>query len=669
MVSRLVAALFVLLGVLPLAEWIPGGERDPEFFARWLDWGSGFGLCAGLGALGWYLSARREAGAPVAEASPPELSGVAPSGDNARDWRFAAILAGAALVLYAGIALVVFDGRPLLIDEIVHVLQARDYAAGHLFQPVREPREFYSIFHWVDVGAKSYGQYPPGGPAMLVPGVWLGAEWIVGPVAGALCVLLFHALLLAVEPDASQRFRRWSLVLFATAPFGAFMFGSHMNHATSLVWLLAAAVALAQATRPGASPWWGLATGLALGVAATIRPLDAGAFALPAGAWLAWRARAGRQEFAGWLLSGVGVALPMALMFWVNVQTTGHPLQFGYDLLWGTGHAIGFHEAPWGDAHTPARGVELLALYVTQLGTYLFESPFPSTLFAVLGLWFAAPPRAADRYLLSSVGLLALGYWAYWHDGYYLGPRFLFAAYPALILWSSRGLRELLRRTAQRRHARRGVVVFLGATLALSALSIVAVRLPAYSNHMYSMRLDPDEASARAGVRDALVLVQESWGARIVVQLWAAGVPRPSVERLYRRVDTCRLSLALDYGLSQDLQGAALESQLLPLVADSAFVELSGRSPDHTERVDARLRYPPSCEREIAEDVGGYTLYAPWRVSGDGNVYLRWMPGREAEASRAFPGRPVYRVRRAGPAFDAPLVWTRISVDSTSGAP
>lgn len=150
------------------------------------------------------------------------------------------------------------------------------------------------------------------------------------------------------------------------------------------------------------------------------------------------------------------------------------------------------------------------------------------------------------------------------------------------------------------------------------------------------MRLDPDEASARAGVRDALVLVQESWGARIVVQLWAAGVPRPSVERLYRRVDTCRLSLALDYGLSQDLQGAALESQLLPLVADSAFVELSGRSPDRTERVDARLRYPPSCEREIAEDVGGYTLYAPWRVSGDGNVYLRWMPGREAEASRAF---------------------------------
>lgn len=685
MVTRLVAALLVLLGALPLAEWIPGGEQDPGFLSRWVDWGSGLGLCVGLGALAWYLAMRRGGqggGPPDAPAArdasmAPALQGGAAAlgvGGPARDWRFAGAVAAAAFALYVAIALLVFDGRPLLIDEIVHVLQARDYAAGHLFQSVREPREFYSIFHWVDIGTKSYGQYPPGGPAMLVPGVWLGAEWAVGPLAGALCVLLFHALLQAVEPGASLPFRRWSLLLFALAPFGAFMFGSHMNHATSLVWVLAAAVALLRATRPGASAWWGLLTGVALGIAATIRPLDAGAFALPAGAWLAWRAwqargtMDGRRALVGWLLSGLGVAVPMALMFWVNVQTTGHPFQFGYDLLWGAGHAIGFHDAPWGAAHTPARGVELLSRYVVQLGTYLFESPFPSTFFAVIGLWFATPPRAGDRYLLASLGLLVLGYWAYWHDGYYLGPRFLFAAYPLLILWSARGVRRALQWSARTAALRRGVVVFLGASLALSVASIAVVRLPTYSNHLYSMRLDPDEESARAGVRNALVLVQESWGARIVVRLWAAGVPRPSVERLYRRVDTCRLSLALDDGLQRGLQGAALEAHLLPLVADSAFVEESTRSPDHTERVDARLQYPPSCEQEIAEDVSGYSLYAPWRVSGDGNVYLRWIPGREHEAAEAFPGRPVYRVRRAGPALDAPLAWVRVELDDADDA-
>ena len=93
-----------------------------------------------------------------------------------------------------------------------------------------------------------------------------------------------------------------------------------------------------------------------------------------------WRARAGGRAVATLLLSGVGVALPIAGLLYVNAQQTGRATLFGYDLLWGAGHGI------WdsirrlgGPAHTPARGVELIGLYFTRLSTHLLETPFPES--------------------------------------------------------------------------------------------------------------------------------------------------------------------------------------------------------------------------------------------------------------------------------------------------
>lgn len=666
MATRVAAALLLLLTLFPVANLLPGGESDPGYWSRLADWGWGFALCLAIGVLVWFLSRTRPAPRPAA---PAREAGAAANG--AGDWTFAVSVSTLALLLYVSVALFVFDGRPLLIDEIVQVLQARDYAAGVLSQAVNLPREFFSMMHLVDIGDRVYGQYPPGGPAMLVPGVWLGAEWLVGPLSGAVSVLLFHALLPVLEPQASVRFRRATVLLFATAPFGAFMFGSHMNHATTLAWLLLAAWALSRAVREGAVSWWGLLVGLALGVAATIRPLDAAAFAVPAAVWLALRARHGRRPLHGWLLSGVGVALPMSLMFWVNLQTTGHPLQFGYDLLWGAGHSLGFHESAWGVVHTPARGVELLSLYFTRLGTYLFEAPFPSTLLAAAGLWAARDVSHLDRYWLWSGLLLGVGYWAYWHDGFYLGPRFLFAALPLLVLWSARGVRAVWAVASDRPAVRRGVVGALTASAAYALITVAIVRVPTYRNGLVSLRVDAEREAAAAAVSNAIVLVQESWGAQVMARLWAAEVSRSDAERLYRGVDTCRLDLALASATSAGVRGPALSARLLPLLADSAVVVPSDRSPDFTERVDPRMAYPPSCVARIEEDRAGYLLYSPWRLAQDSNLYLRWLPGREAEAADAYPGRAVYRVRRSGPTVGASLVWEQLvaaGVDETGTA-
>jgi hypothetical protein len=316
---------------------------------------------------------------------------VLPTGSGDFDAVSIGIVATAA-VLYVVVARMVFSGRPLLIDEIIQVVQARIFASGRLWLPVPAHPEFTSSMHLIDTG-KLYGQFPAGGPAMLALGTLFRAEWLVGPVAGTVSALAFARLLRLIEP--SSFVRRLALALFALAPFVVFMSGSHMNHVTSLMWLMLATTALFIAVRDEAPhAIAALACGFALGMAATIRPVDALAFALPTGLWFllrTWWQPVRWRELMG---AGIGVALPVVVLGAVNWATTGAPLRFGYTVMWGRSHDVGFHAAPWGDLHTPVRGLELLNLYFLRLQSYLFETAFPALLPAIA--WLALG-RAHDR--------------------------------------------------------------------------------------------------------------------------------------------------------------------------------------------------------------------------------------------------------------------------------
>jgi hypothetical protein len=661
MATRLIALALLAFSLLPVANLVPGGEEDLAYAERMLDWLNGLALCLGVGLLAAYVARVRVPTRPVLN---PESSGNEPArgpGGTA-GWAFVLIAALSSLLLYAVMARLVFSGKPLLIDEIVQVIQARWYAEGQLWMPAPPVKEFFSIMHMVDLGDRVFGQFPAGGPAMLALGSLVGAEWVVGPVVGAVSVALFAVLLPTFEPGATRRWVRGTTLLFALTPFGAFTFASHMNHATTLMWLLVAMAGLVRATESDtSSPWWGLLTGLGLGVAATIRPLDALAFALPAAGWLLWRARRGGKPLGALLLSGVGVAVPVAILLYVNSETTGAPLLFGYDQLWGSGHAIGFHQPPWGPPHTPARGLELISIYFTRLSTYLYELPFPAMLLVAGGLWFTRRLSALDRYLLAASGLVVLGYWAYWHDGFFLGPRFYFGLLPALVLWTARlplRLRPLVGRDSL---AWIGFRTAAAVGLLMVLVALVFIRVPSYRNGLTSMRLDVERVSAAAGVRDAVVLVQESWGARLIVRMWARGIPHPTTEHIYRNVDACQLELTLAE-LERDLiSGPEAQRRLEPLLADSALIDRSTRALGLEAIVPGREN-PAECTRLRDLDRGGTSHLAPFLLARDGNLYARWLPGREAEVAALHPGRAVYRLRRTGPAPDAGVVWEPIAI-------
>jgi len=493
----------------------------------------------------------------------------------------------------------------------------------------------------------------------------------VGPACGALSVWLFARLLRFTDPEASPTYFICAAALFAAAPFGAFMFGSHMNHATAMVWLLLAVLSLAQLTstasarvmRPSA-----LLCGVGLGAAATIRPLDALAFALPAAVWLIALALRERRRWADVLASGFGVAIPFAAMMWVNARSTGSPLLFGYEVLWGKAHGLGFHVAPWGMAHTPARGIELLSLYVTRLQTYLFETPFPAVLPAIAALALAKRLSALDRYLLMSAVLLGVLYFAYWHDGFFLGPRFVFAWLPVLVLWSAR-LPRLVRERFDCGTVWLGTRAALASGVVMAAVFSLPIRAAQYRGGLTSMRVDYTAEARSAGVRDALVFVRESWGAQIVTRMWARGVSRSATAALYAHVDACALDKAVRALEREDVRDAFAEARLAPLLADSSRVRSSPLSPDSTEKLLPGSMYDATCIARINEDRAGYTHLAPLLLErGSGNVYVRDLQERDSLVVSAYLARPVYLFRRRGAEADAPYEWLSLRRDSLFAA-
>lgn len=652
--ARLWAFALAVFGFVPFVNRIAGGHEAPWFGTVLSEWLSGSAIVVGV-ALVLFLVMRRLDWWP---------RGWAPIADMAARHRSStgAVLGFASLCLFAVVALGVLSGRPLLIDEIVQVMQARILADVEVARAADVHPEFFSALHVVDVNGKVFSQFPPGGPLMLVPGVLLGLPWLTGPVFGAIAVAAYWRLVHAMDaPPVALG----AAILFAIAPFMVFMAGSHMNHVPTLAWLCLALVALDSVTRsetPRSGPAFLL--GLSLGMMAAIRPVDGAAFALPAGAWLAARTLRQPAFLPALLASGAGVAMPIAGVLAYNAATTGHPTLFGYELLWGASHGLGFHQAPWGVTHTPARGIELVNLYFLRLQTYLFETPLPSLIPPIAALAWARRLTPMDRYLLASAALLVAGYFAYWHDGFFLGPRFFYLLLPMLVLWTAR-LPAIVRERFPTLRLDRLVLLAYAVSAAVATMAALPTRTRQYSNGMLLARHDYLAPARRAGVDGGLIFVRESWGSQIIARLYSLGISRPEAEALYRTIDTCLLEEAVTVLERSEVRGSAAFRRLRPLSADSLLLVSKVYSPDVTERVLPGKVYPEVCRRRIGEDRAGYSFLAPLLArEGDGNVYARELHARDTLLLQRYPDRPVYLLRAVSSDIGAPLTLEPFRLDS-----
>jgi hypothetical protein len=304
-------------------------------------------------------------------------------------------------------------------------------------------------------------------------------------------------------------------------------------------------------------------------------------------------------------------------------------------------------------------------LYFLRLQTYLFETPLPSLLPAAMALALTPAVRGLDRYLLWSSALLVIGYFAYWHDGFFLGPRFVYPLLPALVLWTARLPSIVRARFPRLQFAGRFVLLLYLAGAGMAIGFSIPVRTKQYAGGLTSMRHDYLAPASAMGLDSALIFVRESWGAQIITRLWGLGVPRSETETLYRGIDTCVLEMALGQLELDGRRGPAALAALAPLLRDSARVVESDVSPDRTERVLPGATYDAVCVRRIEEDRAGYTFLAPILAAPRStNRYARDLHARDTLLVGKMADRPMFLLRPISSALGAPLALFPISLDS-----
>jgi hypothetical protein len=115
--------------------------------------------------------------------------------------RFLAVTAFAAALASVGYAAVYLRGGPRIIDATTYWLQARALSEGHFAWPVLEPsasfRGRFLLFHDGQLG----GLFPPGYPALLAMGFWIGAPMLIGPLIAAALVVATYELALTLAQD------------------------------------------------------------------------------------------------------------------------------------------------------------------------------------------------------------------------------------------------------------------------------------------------------------------------------------------------------------------------------------------------------------------------------------------------------------------------------------
>jgi len=647
----LIAAFLLAFGVVPMANLLTSGHALPWWSGavrEWLLYG-GLTALAAL-ALAHWQGARLDA---VLERARGVVMRPAPRA-------FGALVAALAFALAVAAAQYAFARQPHSLDEMEALWQARIYAAGRFSAVPIAHREFTSMMNVIDWG-KWYTLFPAGGPAVLTAGLVLGVAWLVDPVCAAIGVAASYRF---TRRAFGEDIARPAALLLAISPFFLFMAAGFQNHTPALAALMLALAMLPdwrEASSVRAAVRAGACIGLALGALTAIRPLDGAIASLVLGAFQvshAVRART-RAPWLGIAAQAAAGAVPVAFLLLANARTTGHPLTFAYDVMWGA-RGLGFGASPFGEAHTPVRALVLLSENLMRLDVYLLEWPVPAVLLAALALALLRAPTAWDVLAAALIVAFVCGYALYWHDGFWVGPRFMYPVIPLYVLFIARLPREAAARTGEPLVARAAQAFLplcvIASIVSPGSTSGIRLRAAQYHDSLRELRTDIAQEARDAGLKNALVFVHEGWGARLMARMWALGISRADAERLLAQSDACALEMQLLWEESPPLADSATRAaRLWAATPADARATLHARpevSADETLRFADGAPFTAQCHENAIADSAGVALYPPFlaqdhvgrdgRLTGD-VIYVRDLGAHDAALLREFGGREWYR--------------------------
>jgi hypothetical protein len=562
-------------------------------------------------------------------------------------------------VLAAFTARSAFSGNPQLIDEVAQLFQAKVFASGRLAAPAPVPSEFF-LFQLTTVTRAGWiSQFPPGQSLLLAAGMLFRAEWLVNPVLAGLGVLLIYSLARSLY---GPRTAGVAAFLWAVCSWVMFMSASYMNHVGAATLALATWALVFH--RNQLSWKRGLAAGLMLAAAAATRPLDAVAVGIPIAWWMLQRPR--RLYGIPWIALGT---LPVFAAWGVmNWRLLGSPLTLGYSAVYGPTLSLGFHADPYGEPFTPLVALGNMAVAIRRLHIYLYEWPIPALLPLVLWALLSRHRHPSDGVTAIGAAAAPVLYFFYWHSGFYLGPRFYYVAVPWLVLATARAWVWAWRRARRMRNPRFAADGALAAAalavLLWGGLGFLPARFRTYRDSLPTLKLHPERELATRGVGHAVVLVPESWGSRVIADLWALGVSPALVEEAYRHVDLCELDSLRREAHAAGLNSASTTEAVVKLTrATPSPVPRIPGAPDPSLRLRVERALPLQCQTELKRDLDGFTVFGnlAWRnpvLLDHGVIFAR---DRYAENKDLLARYPGWEVWRFAPPPGAPLALPVLS--------
>ncbi|NUO62167.1 MAG: hypothetical protein HOQ11_16355 [Gemmatimonadaceae bacterium] len=214
---------------------------------------------------------------------------------------------------------------PVVHDEASYLFQAKLFASGHWTAPSPPFPQFFEQFH-VFVVPRYASKYPPGHALLMVPGIWLGLPGLMPVLIAAAAAALVFSVVRRLT-NGSIALLTW--LLWITAPYELWVFGSYFSQSTSLLtWMLGWYALLRW--REGGERWLLLVAGCVAWLAFT-RPLTAVAYALPVGTYVLWRVSRTRQLASLGRAMALGAAMLLVIPLWSR-ETIGTERETPYAL-------------------------------------------------------------------------------------------------------------------------------------------------------------------------------------------------------------------------------------------------------------------------------------------------------------------------------------------------
>jgi len=400
-------------------------------------------------------------------------------------------------------------------DEAAYLFQAQVFAQNRLTVPTPPLADaFWSPFV-VDYRGQRFGKYPPGWPLLLSTAVRVGQPWLANALLGGAALALMAGLahLFYCPAESVCPLPLLAAALTLVTPAFLFQSGSLLSHPASLVWMM---LALASLAGVGKRPAAAVLTGASLGAAFLTRPVSALAVGVVVVVFLLALILRGetRPRALGWLaLGGLPVAALLPLFAW---RVGGSPLFNAYTLVWpydrlGFGPDIG----PQGYSLHAAIFVNT-RLKLSMLAGGLFGWPGWSNLIFLPVPFLARRANRWDWLLLAVIAAIVGVHIFYWAFGGADGglPRYYYAALPAFVLLTARGIVMVSQILGEWRPALRLLPPALVALLVLFNLMWNLPPLVMAQQGKYNITPAPLEAVTQANLPEpALVLVQnvQSW--------------------------------------------------------------------------------------------------------------------------------------------------------------